>query len=595
MRRAASILLTALLAATTAWGSPHDEGKSTPAWGSPHDEGKSMPAGGEPVTTTETESAVPVMSSFPTELTVNGLVSLASGNFVLQMGAYSRRANAGMLRDRIAAMTGLEADIIEEENLFKVIINSSLRGAATFLYIPVSFPGEARAAAARQHAGDNRGAMAAANPAGNALHEPGYATRQAGDTTSGSADTLTAATITPAGEPAVAPTPVSDTTVAGEGRQEASGGRLARLFTLQGDNLWLSRHNYFGKSVALVNALIIAIIISFATMFILLLVILFNRRRMEREAMLRQYLLEQYQALIIDYLFGSAGAEQFRKIASDEYRRQVLIDQMIDVSVNLKGESREKLTQLYTELELDHDSLARARSRRWHKKVKGFRELAFMGITDGNEKMYKALNSKNEILRMEAQIALVRLSDKDHFEFLSQLKRPFSLWEQITLHDLIIQHELPVPDFRRWLTSENPTVVLFALRMIREFRQTEAEADLHKTLLHRDQRVSRMALEVAGDLDMRSTLDTMKRMYKYQEYNNCLEIVRSMGKMPDLSMLGFLKLVLDKEDDVQLQIEAVKAMENMGETGVQALVKIMKSEYKNYNIIVRHVLDRRIY
>jgi hypothetical protein len=87
----------------------------------------------------------------------------------------------------------------------------------------------------------------------------------------------------------------------------------------------------------------------------------------------------------------------------------------------------------------------------------------------------------------------------------------------------------------------------------------------------------------------------MKRMYKFQDYNGCLEIVKSMGKMPELAMMGFLKLVLDKEDDVQLQIEAVKAIENMGEEGVKALVKIMKSEYKNYNIIVRHVLDRRIY
>jgi len=87
----------------------------------------------------------------------------------------------------------------------------------------------------------------------------------------------------------------------------------------------------------------------------------------------------------------------------------------------------------------------------------------------------------------------------------------------------------------------------------------------------------------------------MKRMYKFQDYNGCLEIVKSMGKMPELAMMGFLRLVLDKEDDVQLQIEAVKAIENMGEEGVKALVKVMKSEYKNYNIIVRHVLDRRIY
>jgi hypothetical protein len=191
-----------------------------------------------------------------------------------------------------------------------------------------------------------------------------------------------------------------------------------------------------------------------------------------------------------------------------------------------------------------------------------------MGIREGNEEMLNSLNSKNEILRMEAQIALVRLSNNDHFEFLSHLKRPFSLWEQITLHDLIIQHELPVPDFQRWLSSENPTVVMFALRMIREFKQKEAESEMKKVMLHRDPRVSKLAVEVAGDLDMRSSLDTMKRMYKFQEYNNCLEIVKSMGKMPDTSMLGFLKLVLDKEDDVQLQIEAVKAIENMGEVGV---------------------------
>ena len=32
-----------------------------------------------------------------------------------------------------------------------------------------------------------------------------------------------------------------------------------------------------------------------------------------------------------------------------------------------------------------------------------------MNIKDANEAIYKALNSSNEILRMEAQIALVRL------------------------------------------------------------------------------------------------------------------------------------------------------------------------------------------
>jgi hypothetical protein len=367
------------------------------------------------------------------------------------------------------------------------------------------------------------------------------------------------------------------------------------IIFISNDNPWIKRVHYFGKSIAFVNALIITIIASIASMLLLLIFILMNRRRMEREARLHQYLLEKYQGLIVDYLFGTASPDDFRPIASDNYRRQVLIDEMIDVSINLKGEEAKKLLSLYKHLGLDRDSMARARSFLWHKKIKGFRELAFMNIREGNDAIYKALNSSNEILRMEAQIALVRLSDKDPFEFLSHLERPFSLWEQITLHELLIQHNIYVPSFTKWLFSPNPTVVMFALRMIREFRQKDAEDGVREVMSHSDPLVRLLAVQVAGDMEFRTTLDTMKHMYKNQDYNICLEIVKTMGKMPDLSMLGFLKLVLDKEDDVQLQIEATKAIENNGEEGVKTLVKLMKSEYKNYNIIVRHVLDRRIF
>jgi hypothetical protein len=367
------------------------------------------------------------------------------------------------------------------------------------------------------------------------------------------------------------------------------------VFFIKDDSSWIKRINYSKKSLVLVNFLIAAIIICIATMIILLIIILLNRKRMEKEEQLHQYLLEKYQNLIINYLFGYASPEEFSSIASDTYRRQVLIDQMIDVSINLKGDESKKLISLYKLLSLDRDSIAKAHSRHWHKKIKGIRELAFMNIKDANVIIYKALNSSNEILRMEAQIALVRLNDDNPFEFLSHLTTRFSLWEQITLHELIIHHNIPLPSFQKWLTSPNPTVVTFALRMIREFNQKESEDNVLETLFHPDPSVRYLAVEVAGDLDMRSTLETMKHMYKYQEYKICLEIIKSMGKMPDVSMMGFLKLVLDKEDDVQLQIEATKAISNNGEEGVKALVKITESEYKNYSIIIKHVLDRRIF
>jgi hypothetical protein len=380
-----------------------------------------------------------------------------------------------------------------------------------------------------------------------------------------------------------------------ESTREKASTTVSNILYINGESSWIKGTNSSKKSLTLVRFLIAAIIVFIATMIILLIIILLNRKRMEKEEQLHQYLLEKYQSLIINYLFGFASPEEFRSIASDTYRRQVLIDQMIDVSINLKGEENKKLISLYKLLNLDKDSINKAHSRRWHIKIKGIRELAFMNIKDANAIIYKALNSSNEILRMEAQIALVRLNDDNPFEFLSHLTSHFSLWEQITLHELIVHHNIPLPSFQKWLTSPNPTVVTFALRMIREFKQKESEDNILETLFHQDPSVRYLAVQVAGDLDMRSTLETMKHMYKYQEYKICLEIIKSMGKMPDVSMIGFLKLVLDKENDVQLQIEATKAINNNGEEGHKALVKVMESEYKNYSIIIKHVLDKRIF
>ena len=47
-----------------------------------------------------------------------------------------------------------------------------------------------------------------------------------------------------------------------------------KIFLFRTDSPWLKRINYFGKSFALVNALIITIVISIVTMIILLMVIL---------------------------------------------------------------------------------------------------------------------------------------------------------------------------------------------------------------------------------------------------------------------------------------------------------------------------------
>ncbi|MCK5692740.1 MAG: hypothetical protein KAI08_07815, partial [Bacteroidales bacterium] len=247
----------------------------------------------------------------------------------------------------------------------------------------------------------------------------------------------------------------------------------------------------FDKSPTLVTILYIVILYSIVTLITLLIIILLNRRRIQREEILNEYLLERYQLLLMNYLFDEEHQElaflELNEVADNHVSRQVLIDQMIDLSVNLKGEIKEEIQKLYLRLGLKRDSLEKAYSRKWHQNVKGFRELAFMNIREANEQIIKSLNANNEILRMEAQIAMVRLSDGNPYEFLNLLKKPLSLWEQVTLHELQIQHNLDVPDFKQWFSSDNISVVMFSLEMIAWYKQRGVGKEIMELFEHENE------------------------------------------------------------------------------------------------------------
>ena len=211
----------------------------------------------------------------------------------------------------------------------------------------------------------------------------------------------------------------------------------------QGQQVYLASYakrlvERFGKSPVFISILYAVIFYSIMTLVILLVVILLNRRRMHREEEQRETMKEKYQEMLMDYLFEdekrAVSLEILNQVASNPFNRQILIDQMIDLSINLKGEIKEETRELYLQLGLIEDSLKKAYSRRWHENIKGFRELAFMNIKDAVERIKECLNSNNEILKMEAQIAMVRLADENPYHFLDFMEKPFSVWEQLTLH-----------------------------------------------------------------------------------------------------------------------------------------------------------------
>jgi len=378
----------------------------------------------------------------------------------------------------------------------------------------------------------------------------------------------------------------------------------------QTHNLWLFQIDALGYSFKLIDFLIISTVISMATMFVLSIFIFVNRKKIEKLQKIQYAYSERYQQMLLSYLtviqsypndikrIEKEHLRDFKRLANTQYKRQLLLDTFADVNLNLKGNSSLYLKELFFKLKLHKMTFRKVHSIHWHKKIKGFKELYAMNITRKNNILYKYINSRNELVRMEAQIALVDLSKEDPnanaFDFLSKLKTPFSLWEQITLHQVLVQRDLKVPDFGQWVLSENDSVCMFCLRMIREYEQVYNIEKIKGLLYHNNDAIKKLAIQIIGDLKFVDLVKFLKLRYKYEKTENDLEIIKSIGKLQDPSSIRFLQLVIDKEDSADFQIEAAKAIHNMGEPGELALNKMLNSNYKDYNIIIKHVLDHRI-
>lgn len=127
-------------------------------------------------------------------------------------------------------------------------------------------------------------------------------------------------------------------------------------------------------------------------------------------------------------------------------------------------DNTEKSTEVVTEAILQlYPGLAREISKKF-----GDIPVDYHSVHDETE---ECLNSKNEIVRIEAELALIQMDTDDPCSFLDKLNQEFTSWEQLHVYEMIKRNQMSPPDFSRWLTSPNQSVILFSERMILAFRQ----------------------------------------------------------------------------------------------------------------------------
>ena len=235
---------------------------------------------------------------------------------------------------------------------------------------------------------------------------------------------------------------------------------------------------------------------------------------------------------------------RLRNLASkNRLYNQVLIDQIIFYHRNFTDSTEKVLGQLFAKLNLIQSAIQKVKTGAWQIKAKGLKEMQEMTPkAEMHDLIDPLLNDENDDLRVEAQSAYLRLNNNHPFDFLAHAQKPLLNWHQILLYELVSNSpELEVPDFRKYLKSENLTVISFTLKLIQFYQQLETIPDLMKLITHPDENIRIEVISVLGNLDAEIAEDLMVSNYPHETLKVRLKIIEALGEIVSGNHVKFLQ------------------------------------------------------
>ncbi|MCX6352203.1 MAG: LysM peptidoglycan-binding domain-containing protein [Bacteroidetes bacterium] len=223
--------------------------------------------------------------------------------------------------------------------------------------------------------------------------------------------------------------------------------------------------------------------------------------------------------------------EEFeREFLTIPFFRQVAIDRLIEVYKSLSGLAAKRVENLYYEFDLVNDTLRKIKSARWEEKVRGIREVEQMHLRQAYKQVYGLINHPNEMLRYEAQLAVLSLRRARHLSFLEKLDTPLSAWQHMNLVAKL--KKIPNYDVRnlnKLLDSPNPSVNVFAIRMIQDFNMVKNVPEVQRMLDHPNEDVKVAAIKTLSYLHNDKSILKLLSAYPGESERVQSEILKYIG------------------------------------------------------------------
>lgn len=253
--------------------------------------------------------------------------------------------------------------------------------------------------------------------------------------------------------------------------------------------------------------------------------------------------------------------------------RKLLTTELTNARKNVSGSSADNLVRLYLQLNLHQNALANLKMGKWHIKALAIQELSIFGLKENLTRIYRYTNHSNDLLRMEAQVAIVRLSGFEGLRFLDLISYPLSEWQQIKLlHELA---HVPPENFNgieKWLKSENQTVIIFGLKLCRLYHRFELHDSVCACLVNEEPQVRLQAIYTLGKIYNEQTSGILIARLLKEELRHRMAIIKVLQ---DIGTNDDIPVLLDQLrcEDAALKQVAACALAKIGSEGLAGLLQ----------------------
>ncbi len=336
--------------------------------------------------------------------------------------------------------------------------------------------------------------------------------------------------------------------------------------------------NFTYHNIALINApkihtnLLWDLTILFAVIGIVYFTsIFFFRNKISSKSKKVVQLKKELSPMISEFLFyeGEEGTKEekrtyvnlkieVRELIKDQFHRKILSEILLDLQKDVSGTTKKRLFKLYKDLGLHTDAFNKLKSWRWEVVSKGILELTKMHVDEAYSFITKHINDRRSVVRKQAEIAIVTLRKEGINYFLDNTRNKVSQWQQLKLLDVIRNTEdYKPPRFKAWLTSKNKDVVLFSLRLIKYYNQSDARASIIELVKHKNNQIKEEAIDCIKKFHITEAIDVLKTVFKKNDVHIKLLILDAIGSLGSENDIEFLRKIHKKESNFNIKSKAL--------------------------------------